>query len=258
MTSSSTRTVSIALLLAAFVVAGSIWTRPAMGTKTLSVAQGDIGLVDIYHLVDILIMSDDASAERAQFEADGNAQITAYEQQLLGIQTQMAGITQDDPKAAELYNQYQQVNQAIQQTTNQINASYQQLLATQIADAYKTIHAATNEVSAEQGYTFVFATRRGTDLVQTTTLTGVTQEILARPLVTPPDAVDITEAVRLHLGLPTMEEITAKIQAEQEAQAAAQAEAAAAALAAQEAAAESTPDATDDLPTPAVEITDDE
>jgi septal ring factor EnvC (AmiA/AmiB activator) len=167
----------------------------------------------------------------------------------------MAGISQDDPQAAQLYSQYQQVNQAIQQTTNQINANYQQLLATQIADAYKTIHAATNEVSAEQGYTFVFATRRGADLVQTTTLTGVTQEILARPLVTPPEAVDITDTIRLHLSLPTMEEITAKIQAEQEAQAAA-------ALAAQEAAAESatetTPDATDDLPTPATEITDDE
>jgi len=250
----STRSFSTVILIGAFIIAASIWTRPAIGTKTLSVAQGDIGLVDIYHLVDILIMSDDASAERAQFEANGNAQITTFEQRLIGIQTQMAGITQDDPKAAELYNQYQQVNQAIQQTTNQINADYQQLLATQIADAYKTIHAATNEVSAEQGYTFVFATRRGADLVQTTTLTGVTQEILARPLVTPPEAVDITDTVRIHLGLPTMEEITAKIQAEQEAFAAEQAAAAAAAQAAQEAAAESAAESADDLPTPATEI----
>ena len=255
----STRSFSIAILLGAFVVAGSIWTRPAIGTKTLSVAQGDVGVVDIYNLVDILIMSDDASAERAQFEEAGNAQISAYEQRLLGIQTQMSTMNQNDPGAAQLYNEYQQVNQQITQATNQINSEYQSLLATQIAEAYKTIHAAVNEVSSEQGYTFVFATRRGADLVQTTTLTGVTQEILARPLVTPPEAVDITEVVRLHLGLPTMEEITAKIEAEQAAAAAAQAaELEAQMKAAQEAANEEGAEAADDLPTPATEITGDE
>ncbi|MBL4810050.1 MAG: OmpH family outer membrane protein [Phycisphaerales bacterium] len=213
----SPRSLSIAILLAAFIIAGSIWTRPAMGTKTLSAGQGDIGVVDIYNLVDIYIMSDKASDERSEFEAVSSAAISTYEQQLSAIQAQMATMSQDDPQAATLYNQYQQINQAIQQTTNKINADYQSLLATQIASAYKTIHAATNEVAADQGYTFVLATRRGADLVQTTTLTGVTQEILARPLVTPPEAADLTDAVRIHLGLPTMEEITAKIEAEQKA-----------------------------------------
>ena len=243
---SPNRSVSIIILLASFIVAGSIWTRPAMGTKGVSVGQGDIGLVDIYHIVDIMIMSDEASEQRAQFEAEGSAAITAYEQQLIGIQTQMSGMSQDDPGAAELYNQYQQVSQAIQQTTTQINSQYQALLAQQIADAYETIHGAINEVSASEGLTWVFATRRDADLIQTTTLTGVTQEILARPLVTPPDAGDITELVRLHLGLPTMEEITAQLEAEQaEAEAAAQAAAEAAAAEAEDAA-----------PTQATEITD--
>ena len=245
----SNRSLSIIVLLAAFLVAGSVWTRPAAGTGITTIADGEIAVVDIYHLVDILIMSDDASAERAEFEANGQAQITAYEQQLIGIQTQMSGMTQNDPGAAELYNQYQQVSQAIQQTTNQINSQYQTLLATQIANAYKEIHAAVNEVAGSENLTWVFATRRDADLVQTTTLTGVTQEILARPLVTPPTAGDITELVRLHMGLPTMEEITEKIEAEQAA-----AEAAAAEAAAQAAQPVETVD-TD--PTPAAEITDD-
>ncbi len=240
---SSHRSLSIIILLAAFVVAGSIWTRPAMGTKAVSVGQGDIGMVDIYHIVDIMIMSDDASDQRAQFEAEGSAAITAYEQQLIGIQTQMSGMSQDDPGAADLYNQYQQVSQAIQQTTNQINTQYQALLAQQIADAYETIHSAVNEIAASEGLTWVLATRRDGELIQTNTLTGVTQEILARPLVTPPEAGDITELVRLHLGLPTMEEITAQLEAEQaEAQAAADAAAAA--------------QAEESAPTPATEIID--
>jgi len=245
----SPRSLSIAILLGAFIVAGSIWTRPAMGTKAISVGQGEIGVVDIYHLVDILIMSDEASDERAEFENAGSAAIFNYEQQLETIKDQMATMSQDDPQAAQLYNQYQQITQAIQQTTNKINSDYQRLLSTQIAEAYQIVHAAVNEISADQGYTFVLATRRGADLVQTTTLTGVTQEILARPLVTPPEAVDLTDTLRIHLGLPTMEEITAKVQAEQ---AAAQAEAEAAAAAqqaaideaaaqAQEAAQETTP-----------------
>ncbi len=242
----SNRSISIIILLAAFIVAGSVWTRPATGTGITSIAESDIAVVDIYHLVDILIMSDDASDQRAQFEANGQAQLTAYEQQLLGIQTQMSTMTQNDPGAAELYNQYQQVSQAIQQTTNQINNDYQTLLATQIADAYKEIHAAVNEVAGSENLTWVFATRRDADLVQTTTLTGVTQEILARPLVTPPTAGDITEMVRMHMGLPTMEEITEKIEAELAAAEAAAAEAAAQPV-----------ETVDTEPTPAVEITDD-
>ena len=154
-------------------------------------------------------------------------------------------------KPLALISEYQQVNQQIQQATNQINNGYQQLLANQIADAYVTIHAATNEVSAQEGYTFVLSTRRGADLVQTSTLTGVTQEILARPLVTPPEAVDITDAVRIHMGLPTLEEITAQIEAEQ-------AEAAAAAAEAQQLKAEldAANQAEETDPTPATEITD--
>lgn len=239
----SNRTLSLTILIAAFIVAGSIWTRPAMGTKSLTASQGEIAVVDVYHLVDILIMSDEASKERASFETNSSNQITAYEQQLIGIQTQMSGISQDDPQAAQLYNQYQQVSQAIQQATNQINADYQALLARQIANAYQTIHTAVNIVAMDQNYTFVIATRRGADLVQTNTLTGVTQEILARPLVTPPESADMTEAVRLHLNLPTMEEITAQVEAEQAA-----AEAAAAAALQQEQAPVE--------PTPATEITD--
>lgn len=250
----SNRSFPVAILIAAFIIAGAIWAQPAAGTKNLTIGQGEIGVIDIYHLVDILIMSDDASNERAQFEADGNAQITQYEQQLIGIQTQMQGISQDDPRAAKLISDYQRVNQQIQQATNQINSTYQQLLASQIADAYVSIHTATNEVSDEQGYTFVFSTRRGTDLVQTSTLTGVTQEILARPLVTPPSAVDITDAVRIHMGLPTLEEITAQIEAEQaEAAAAAEAQKLKAEF---DAANQAANQAEQTEPTPATEITD--
>lgn len=239
----SNRTLSLTILIAAFMVAGSIWARPAMGTKSLTAAQGEVGVVDIYHLVDILIMSDEASDERAAFESNSSNQITAFEQQLLGIQTQMSTISQDDPQAAQLYSQYQQVTQAIQQTTNQINADYQSLLAQQIADAYETIHAAVNVIALEQNYTFVIATRRGADLIQTNTLTGVTQEILARPLVTPPESADLTESVRMHLGLPTMEEITAEIEAEQ-------------AAAEGAAAAQQQTEQAEVEPTPATEITD--
>ncbi len=240
----SNRSFPVAIILGAFIIAGALIARPAVGTKTTSIGQGDIGVVDVYSLVDILIMSEEASQQRTDFETQSNATMTEYEQRLIGIQTQMSTISQDDPNSGQLYAQYQQVTQQIQQATNQINESYQVLLANQIADAYKTIHAAVNEISDDQGYTFVLATRRGADLVQTSSLTGVTQEILARPLVTPPEAVDMTEAVRIHLGLPTLEEITAEAEA---AQAAAEAAAAAQEQAEEQEAVE---------PTPATEITD--
>lgn len=217
------------ILIGASILGASILSTSADATKTNAAAQGDIGLVDIYDIVDIVIMGDEKSAEREEFEAQGAARVQPIENRLMQLQSQIQTADPSAQETQQLYGEYQQLSQMLNQTTNQINQDYQKMLSGQIADAYILVHTAVNEVAEEQGYTFVFATRRDTDLVQVNSLTGVTQEILARPLVTPAESVDLTDAVREHMGLPTLEDVMARIEAEQaEAEAAAEAEAQAA------------------------------
>lgn len=208
------------ILIAAAVLGGSILSTSADATRTNNAAQGDIGLVDVYDIVDIVIMGEEKTAERNEFEAQGASRVQPIENQLMQLQSQIQTADPNAQGTQQLYSQYQQLSQMLNQTTNQINQDYQRMLAGQIADAYVMVHDAVNEVAQEQGYTFVFATRRDTDLVQVNSLTGVTQEILARPLVTPAESVDLTEAVRTHMGLPTLEEVMARIEAEEAAAAA--------------------------------------
>jgi len=199
--------ISLSILIGAVAVAGVLITRPAQATRAQDAGHGAVAYVDMYDLVDIVIMGDESTKARTEFEARSQNRISGLEQQLTSMQQQLQGLDPQGAEATEIYGQYQQLAQMYQQTQNSINQQYQELLAGQIAGAYTEIHASVNEVAADQGYTFVLATRRGTDLVQTSTLTGVTQEILARPLVSNPDGVDLTDRVREHLGLPTMESI---------------------------------------------------
>jgi len=203
----SSSLITLSILIGALAVAGALVAHPARATRAQEPAHGTVAFVDMYDLVDIVIMGDEKTKERTDFETRSQERISGLQEQLTRMQEQLGQLDPQSAEATDLYGQYQQLVQMYQQTQNSINQQYQEMLAGQIADAYSRIHDASNEIAAGGGYTFVLATRRGTDLVQTSTLTGVTQEILARPLVTTPGGADLTERVREHMGLPTMDEI---------------------------------------------------
>lgn len=222
------------ILAGAVVLAGAWMSQPAGATRTTLAADGDIAFVDVYDIVDIVVMSEAFGQERIDFEDESQENLSALETQLSQMLGQLQSMDPNAPETQQLYGQYQQMTQIYQQTNNSVNQGYQTLLADQIARAYTDIHQAVNEVAAKEGYTFVFATSRGNELTQKSTLNGVTQEILSRPLVTPPEGVDLTDTVRGHMGLPTLEEAMERAQA-MEAARAAEAEAAAGELPAQDA-----------------------
>jgi len=202
---------SVSILIGAALVAGALISSPAGATRAQDAANGAVAYVDVYDIVDIIIMGDEATKARDDYEADSQGRIASLEEQLTTMQEQLQGLDPQSAEASELYSQYQRLAQVYQQTNSSINQGYQELLSGQIADAYVKIHDTVNEIANEQGYTYVLATRRGTDLVQTSSLTGVTQEILARPLVTPSEGVDLTDRVRDRMGLPTLEEVMENI-----------------------------------------------
>ncbi|MFG0244716.1 MAG: OmpH family outer membrane protein [Phycisphaerales bacterium JB052] len=179
-----------------------LFASKANANRSFGLAESDMASVDVFSLVDRALSGDEMTAERRSFEAESNAAIEALQQQLVQLQTQLGALSPDDPNGGQLYQQYQQLQGQLQQASQAASLDYQTLIAEQIAQGYREIYAAVNEIAAEQGYTFVFATRSDGELLQTDTINGITQEILARPLVTPPSATDLTEAVRIKLGYP--------------------------------------------------------
>lgn len=210
---------AVSLIIAISALALSALTSPVRATKTAQPATSTIASVDAFSIIDLGIMTDDLLAARDEFTAQGDAALNPLYVQDQAMKTQLSAMDANNPQGAQLYQQYQSNLQQIQQMTQQINSGYQQLIASQIAALYKRVYAAANEIADERGYEYVFVTRASDDLIQIDTIQGVTQEILARPLVTPKDNTDITELVRENLGFPTREELDAKIEARNAAEA---------------------------------------
>jgi len=199
---------SLTALIAAASIITAVVITPANANKRASIEASDIAFVDVFTLVDRALSADDMSTARNDFNAKSTQSISGIQQQLQMLQTQLSTMQQDDPTAGDLYKQYQQLQYQLDNASTQINSDYQKLIANQIATAYSAIYGAANEIGHAQGFTFIFATRSDGELVQKDTITGITQEILARPLMTPPTGVDLTEEVRVKLGYPEKEAAT--------------------------------------------------
>lgn len=195
-----------AALLGALAIGAGIgivgFSNNAQATHAFGIESGTMASIDVFALIDRGLSTDAMQQERTDFETQTSEPLDQVQQQLTTLQTQLSTMTADDPNAQGAYQQYQQLQNQAQFLSQQASAGYQTLIAQQISQAYSEIYAAANEIAAEGGYAFVFATRSDGELLQTDTITGITQEILARPLLTPPGATDLTEQVRVKLGYP--------------------------------------------------------
>ena len=196
-------TLGLFTLLALAIAGGlAMVASNANANRPLGIVQGEIASIDVFALVDLALSTDDMAQARQSFEEESNATLRAMQQRFIELQNQLSNMTQDDPAGGQVFQQYQQMQTQLQQASQQASVEYQSLISRQIAEAYRAIYGAVNELAGEQGYVYVFATRSDGELLQTDTITGITQEILARPLVTPPSATDLTEQVRVKLGYP--------------------------------------------------------
>jgi Skp family chaperone for outer membrane proteins len=195
----------------------SLAISSANGNKRSVIETGDFAFVDVFSLIDLSLSTEEMSSEREVFTSKSATELTALQQQYQGLQSALSTMQQTDPNAGTIYNQLQQAQFDFETASQQYNADYQTLIAKQLARSYSSIYEAANAVGQQEGFTFVMATRSDGELIQSDTITGITQEILARPLLTPPGSVDLTEQVRLELGYPTKEEAEAIQEAAREA-----------------------------------------
>lgn len=199
--SRSIQTLTLGVALGAAGLAGVTLTNTANATRVQSAADSDIGFVDVFALVDLIVLDADQTAARVEIESEGQQRLEQLQTRNAQIQQTVQQNPQDDPSNQQLISEFQRNQQQMQSVYQELQTRLQSLVAGQVADAYKKVYEAAGVVAAEQGISFVFATRADADLIQVETITGVAQEILARPLVTPSSAVDLTDAVRESLGL---------------------------------------------------------
>lgn len=208
--SRSIQTLTLGVALGAAAFAGATLITTADAERATDASQSGIAYVDVFGLVDQLVMNPDETAARVEFEAQGQQALQAVQQRNAEIQQQVQA-NPEDPNAQQLIAEFQQNREQMQTIYQNYQYDLQVLIAGQISDAYKKVYAAAGEVASEAGVDFVFATRPGSDLIQIDSVTGVAQEILARPLITPPASVDLTAKVRAKLGLPEPTEQDASV-----------------------------------------------
>lgn len=195
------QTLTLGVALGAGALAAGTFAGRAEAERRAPIAEQGIAFVDVFGLVDQIVMGAEPTAARVAFESETQKQAEALQARNQEIQ-QIAQANPEDPNLENLGAEFQQNNQLMQNLFQSYQEDLQALIAGQIADGYKKVYAAAEAVAAESGIDFVFATRPGSDLLQTDSITGVAQEILARPLIAPAASLDLTAQVRAKLGLP--------------------------------------------------------
>lgn len=202
--SRSIQTLTLGVALGAAAFAGATFVKQADATRHMAVADHSIGFVDVFGLVDQLVMGEEPTAARVAFESSAQQRVEALQARNAEIQ-QIAQANPEIPNMEDLVAEFQMNQQQMQSIFQSYQEDLQALIASQIADGYKKVYEAAKAVAGESGTGFVFATRPDSNLLQTESITGVAQEILARPLIAPAASIDLTGKVRAKLGLPEPE-----------------------------------------------------
>lgn len=114
-----------------------------------------------------------------------------------------------DPNAQQAFQRAQRAEQRFQQARQQADQAFGQFSAELAREAYETIRREVQALAAERGYEYVLSSRLSGDLLTQGGLGGLSDEILARPVMVFPEAANITEEIRRRLDLPNEEEIQA-------------------------------------------------
>lgn len=194
------QSMTLGLALTGAALAGAAFVQHADADRVAAPYEQGIACVDVFGLIDLVLKKPELEAARTKFDTDKQAQVNQMQNRLQELQN-LVQANPGDPNTQQYYAEGQQLQQSLQQFYQSYQVEMQSLIAGQIGDAYKAVYAAARAQADEEGIVFLFATRPDDDLL-VDSLSGVAQEILARPLISPAASLDITEAVRVRMGLP--------------------------------------------------------
>ncbi len=193
---------AVILVIGAAGAALALNARPSIASDAHTSAAERIGVVDILSLVEQTLQQPEYATIREQTADDLTENINQIQAQLAALSEELNTLPPGDPRGQEVFNQLQNQRMVAQNFQEQSLANFQRLSAAQAAEAYSLVRDAADQVAAREGYSFVIATRAGRDLSASVSLPAVTQEVLARPVIVGMEENDLTEMVRIELGLP--------------------------------------------------------
>ncbi len=176
--------------------------RPSTTLVSTVAAEQRVGVVDVLSLVEQMLQLEQFAGIREDTADELTRQIDAIQGRLAALSEQLNSLPPGAPEGQQVFNQLQAQRQQAQQFQERSLADFQRMSAAQAAEVYSAVREAVDAVSAREGYTFVFASRKGDDLSMATSLPAVTQDVLARPVLVGFEHDDLTALVRAHLDLP--------------------------------------------------------
>lgn len=193
------------------ILLGLGWRGPehvalAAGAPVAPQADMRLATVDILKVVEKFVKSDKYAPARDAFNRDLTTKLKTMAEALDALRGQIQASPQNAPETQGLMQNYQQRAQEFDQERQKAAQASDEFNAKQIAEAYRIVMAAIDDISTKGGYTHVLATRGGPAVLKATNIAGTVQEMLARPLLKGNPADDLTKAVSDELKLPELDE----------------------------------------------------
>lgn len=161
-------------------------------------------LIAVCAVPDILndLMASDRFAPALQSYIDEQrAELEPLVERLQKLQQQLQGISQEDPQAPALFQEFQRVRAEAANRQNEINAKIEKFRAQQIIEAYKLVRSSAQAVAEDLGFEYVLTSSDDAEDIEPQNLEGALRQIMSRPAIMYPDDADITDDVREDLNL---------------------------------------------------------
>ncbi|MBX3389050.1 MAG: OmpH family outer membrane protein [Phycisphaeraceae bacterium] len=175
-------------------------------SANVSATQADtvrIATADILTLVEKLASSDRYLPARDEKVKSLRAPIDLLQKELDDLRAKITAIPdfQNNAEAQPLIQQFQQKSQNMQALSQTAQNEAENFNTTQLQEAYRIVIETTTQIANSKGYTHVISTKLPDNRLTSNNVTGLLQEMLARPVVKAPAADDITEDVVKELKL---------------------------------------------------------
>mgnify|MGYP001239187459 CR=1 FL=1 len=175
-------------------------------SATIATAQADavrIATADVLTLVEKLASSDRYLPAREEKVKSLRAPIDLLQKELDELRTKITAIPdfQNSAEAQPLIQQFQTKSQNMQTLQQTAQSEAEGFNTAQLQEAYRIVIETTTQIANSKGYTHVISTKLPENALTSNNVTGLLQEMLARPVVKAPAADDITEDVVKELKL---------------------------------------------------------
>ncbi|CAG0954823.1 hypothetical protein PHYC_00404 [Phycisphaerales bacterium] len=182
-------------------------TTPAVAQNSSSAGAAPIRLAtaDILGVTDRLLQTDKyISAHRTHAETLNRTLALATDPmkiELENLSTQYRSLADSSPERTKIEEAFNEKKKQFDNETQRALMQDEIFKASQAGEVYRLVAEAADTMGTDLGYTHVVATRSGPIAIRSNNVSGVLQEMLARPVIKGIAADDLTERLMKRFGL---------------------------------------------------------